>query len=59
MPTVLGDRAAADIKTQIPSTRQSSRTWGVQDPGYLEANISELWASENPWERIRITITLG
>jgi hypothetical protein len=25
---------------------------------YLEANISELWASENPWERIRITIAL-
>jgi hypothetical protein len=25
---------------------------------YLEASISELWASENPWERILITITL-
>lgn len=25
---------------------------------YLEASISELWASENPWERILINITL-
>jgi hypothetical protein len=57
-----GDAVAVYFKTKklgyVPRAENRVVAQMLDRGEYLEANISELWASENPWERILINITL-